>query len=83
MHLLFGQELPLGLHLLGHRVVLVHGPHPKADGRARLGGLLDLLRLEVGVGYERINRLHGVYDVMPRHHKRCTTNPTGSVEGWV
>ena len=57
IYLLFRQEFPLGLHLLRHRVVLVHGPHPKADGRARLGSLLDLLGLKVGVDYEGVDRL--------------------------
>lgn len=38
---------PLGLHGLGHEVVLVHGAHPLADGGAGLGHLGDGGRLEL------------------------------------
>ena len=38
---------PLGLHSLGHKVVLVHGAHPLADGGAGLGHLGDGGRLEL------------------------------------
>lgn len=32
---------PFGLHDLGHKVVLVHGTHPLADGGASFGDLGD------------------------------------------
>ena len=44
-----GQLGPLGRHHLGHPVVRLHGPHPAAEAERRLGGVLDLLGVEVRV----------------------------------
>lgn len=83
-------------HLRGHperhEVVLVHGQGPHADGGARLGGLLDLLRGEVRVGLEGLDLLGGGGGdrtcpgnralLLPMHMRqksshRCSTSPDG------
>lgn len=46
----------------------MHRANPQADRRASLGSLLDLLRLEVRIDHERIDRLlsfHGLEKLEP------------------
>ncbi len=62
---LYLQTYPLRRHNLGDLVVLVHGPHPLADGGTGLGDFGDGCRSEVLVVNVRLDLGdHSVWDVL-------------------